>query len=84
MNIGASGRDYAMQLASGTLYAIQERIITKLLTIDATSREKAVTAQEANLNVQEKNWLNYIAGGFLAKVKKTKDKKYYLAAYYRK
>ena len=41
-------------------------------------KTKAVTAQKANLDMQEKNWLNYIAGGLFAKVKKTKDKRYYL------
>jgi hypothetical protein len=67
-----------MQVASGTLYATQQSIIAKLSAIGATSREKAVTAQEANLDMQEKNWLNYIAGGLFAIVKKTKDKRYYL------
>ncbi len=72
-----------MEVVSGTLFAIQECIIAKLLAMDATSREKAVTAQEANLSTKEKNWLCYIAGGLFAKVKKTKDHKYYLAKYYR-
>jgi hypothetical protein len=67
-----------MQVASKALYATQQSIIAKLLAVDATSREKAVTAQKANLDMQEKNWLNYIAGGLFAKVKKTKDKRYYL------
>jgi hypothetical protein len=72
-----------MEVASGALFATQQRIIFKLLAMGATSREKAVTAQEANLDMQEQNWLHYIAGGLFARVKKTKDKRYYVATYYR-
>lgn len=57
---------------------MQQRIIAKLRARDANSRGKAVTAQEARLDVQEQNWLHYVAGGFASKVKKTKDKRYYL------
>jgi len=57
---------------------MQQRIMAKLLAMGATSREKAVTAQEADLDMQEQNWLRYIAGGFASKVKKTKDKRYYV------
>ena len=67
-----------MEAASGTVFAMQQRIIAKLQVTDATSREKAVTAQEADLDMQEQNWLRYIAGGFLAKVKKTEGKRYYV------
>ena len=70
-----------MALVSGTLLAIQQRISTKLLEMEATSREKAVTAQEAHLDMQEQNWLNYIAGGLFARIKKTKDKRYYVLTY---
>jgi hypothetical protein len=72
-----------MEVVSGTLFAMQQRIIVKLLAGGATSREKAVTAHEAHLDMQEQNWLNYVAGGLLAKVKKTKDKRYYVATYHR-
>jgi len=72
-----------MEVASGALFATQQRIIAKLLAMGATSREKAITAQEANLDLQEQNWLHYIAGGLFARVKKTKDKRYYVATYYR-
>jgi hypothetical protein len=73
-----------MEQVSGTLFAMQERIIAKLLAVGATSREKAMSAGEAGLNIQEQNWLSYIAGGFLARVKKTKDKRYYVVTYHRK
>ncbi len=67
-----------MEGCSGTIYAMAQRIRVKLLALDATSKEKAVTAQEAKLNEQERNWLGYVAGGMLAKVKKTKDRRYYV------
>jgi len=72
-----------MEACSGTVFAMQQRIIVKLLATGATSREKAVTAQEAHLDMQEQNWLHYVAGGLLAKVKKTKDKRYYVVTYHR-
>jgi hypothetical protein len=72
-----------MEAFSGTLFAVRQRIIDKLLKVGATSKEKAVTAQQANLDMQEQNWLCYIAGGFLASVKKTKDKRYYVSSYRR-
>jgi hypothetical protein len=72
-----------MEVVSGTSFAMQQSIIAKLLAMGATSKEKAVTAQEAHLDTQEQNWLHYIAGGFLARVKKTKDKRYYVATYHR-
>ena len=70
-----------MALVSGTLLAIQQRISTKLLEMEATSREKAVTAQDAHLDMQELNWLSYIGGGLFARVKKTEDKRYYVLTY---
>ena len=66
---------------AGTLYALQQRIITKLRVMGATSREKAATAKEAHLDMQEQNWLHYIAGGFASRVKKTRDKRYYVLPY---
>ena len=53
------------------------RIVSKLKEVGATSREKAVTIEKAGFNLQERNWLNYVAGGF-SKVKKTKNKRYYI------
>jgi hypothetical protein len=71
-----------MKASSGTVYGIQQRIISKLLAIDATSMTKAVTAQGANLDMQEQNWLCYVAGGLNSKVKKTRDKRYYVSTYH--
>jgi hypothetical protein len=71
-----------METCSGTIFAMQQRIIVKLLVMDATSRKKAVTAQEAHLDMQEQNWLHYVAGGLNSKVKKTRNKRYYVATYH--
>jgi hypothetical protein len=67
-----------MEAVSGTLFAMEESIMTKLLAAGATSREKAATTQEAHLDVQEQNWLHYIAGGLFARVKKTGDGRFYV------
>ena len=67
-----------MEASSGTVFAMQYRIISKLIASDATSIKTAVTAREAHLDMQEQNWLHYIAGGLNSKVKKTKDKRYYV------
>ena len=68
-----------METCGGTIFAIQQRIIVKLVAKGATSIEKAASALEANFDMQEQNWLCYVAGGFASKVKKTKDKRYYVA-----
>ena len=71
-----------MKASSGTVYGIQQRIISKLLAIEATSIAKAATAQGAHLDMQEQNWLCYVAGGLNSKVKKTRDKRYYVSTYH--
>jgi hypothetical protein len=40
--------------------------------------EKAVTIEEAGLDLQEQDWLIYLAGGFLGEIKKAEDKRYYV------
>ncbi len=70
-----------MEVVSGVLFSMEESIRTKLLAAGATSKEKAVTAQEAHLDVQEQNWMHYIAGGMFARVKKTAANLYYVATY---
>jgi len=74
------GGDCDMEVVSGTIYKMEQYIRAKLLAAGAISREKAVTIQEAHFDMQEQNWLNYIAGGLFANVKKTADKRYYIAA----
>jgi hypothetical protein len=70
-----------MEVASGILYSMEERIRTKLIAAGATSHGKAVTADEADLDMQEQNWIHYIAGGMFAGVKKTASNLYYVATY---
>jgi hypothetical protein len=70
-----------MEVVSGVLFAMQESIRAKLLAVGATSRQKAVTVQEAHFDMQEQNWLHYIAGGLFASVNKTEDQRYYAATY---
>ena len=71
-----------MNVCFGNVYAMRQRIIAKLLASDATSRIKAVTAPEAQLDIQEQNWLCYVAGGLNSEVKKTEDKRYYITPYH--
>ena len=70
-----------MEVVSGVLFSMEERIRTKLIKAGATSQAKAVTAQEANLDMQEENWIHYIAGGLFAQVKKTAANLYYVSIY---
>ena len=62
---------------SGMAFKMEESIKAKLVELGATSRNNAITIQDANLDTQELNWLDYIAGGLFARVKKTQDKRYY-------
>lgn len=62
----------------GLQFVIHYRIITKLKKAGATSKEKAVTVEEAELDPQEQKWLDYFAGAFLGKIKKTRNKRYYI------
>jgi hypothetical protein len=68
-------------MQSGLIFKMQYRIRAKLETAGATSIDKAVTIEEADFNQQELNWLNYVAGGLVSEVKKTKDRRYYINAY---
>ncbi len=64
-------------IGSGIIWGLESSIKTKLLEIGATSIEKAATSQQAQLSTQEQNWLDYIAGGMFAKVKKTGNGRFY-------
>ena len=66
-----------MEAASGTVFKMEQGIKAKLVAAGATSEAKAVTVQEADLDIQEENWLGYVAGGLFATVKK-KGNKYYV------
>lgn len=57
---------------------MEDGIRAKLLKAKAVSKEEAVTIQEAHLDMQEQNWLDYVAGGLFSEVKKTRDRRYYI------
>jgi hypothetical protein len=63
---------------SGIQFKMRYRIISKIEKAGATSIEKAVTIEEAELDLQEQQWLKYFAGAFLDKIKKTKNQRYYI------
>jgi hypothetical protein len=63
---------------SGIQFKMRQRIVNKLDKAGATSIQKAVTTEEAKFDLQEQQWLGYFAGGFLSKVKKTRDQRYYI------
>ena len=62
----------------GLEFEMQHRLIRKLEKAGATSMEKAVTFEEAKLDDREEYWLDYFAGVFLGKIKKTKNRRYYV------
>ena len=59
-------------------FIMEQRLVRKFEKAGATSMEKAVTFLEAKLNHQEQYWLEYFAGSFLGKIKKTRNHTYYL------
>jgi len=63
---------------SGIQFEMQHKLIRKFEKAGATSEEKAVTSEEADLDLQEQYWLGYFAGTFLGKIKKTADHRYYI------
>lgn len=64
--------------AYGIQFVMQDRLVRKLEKAGAISMEKAVTFEEANFDEQEQYWLNYFAGVFLGKIKKTENNRYYI------
>ena len=63
---------------SGIQFKMHQQIIRKFKKVGATSKEKAATFEEADLDLQEQYWLPYFAGTFLGKIKKTEDHLYYI------
>jgi hypothetical protein len=63
---------------SGIQFKMQDKLIRKFEKVGATCLEKAVTFEEANLDDQEQYWLDYFAGVFLGKIKKTRNHRYYV------
>jgi len=63
---------------SGIQFKMHQRLIHKFEKAGALSEEKAVTFDEADLDLQEQYWLGYFAGIFLGRIKKTRDHRYYI------
>ena len=63
---------------SGIQFKMCHRIVSKLEKAGAISLQKAVTVEKAKFDLQEIEWLCYVVGGFLSKVKKTKTQRYYV------
>lgn len=63
---------------SGIQFKMRHRIVNKLEKAGATSIQKAVTIEKAKFDLQEIEWLCYVAGGFSSKVKKTQYQRYYV------
>ncbi len=63
---------------SGFQFKMHYKILHKLRKAGAISRDSAVTIEEANFDYQEQMWLDYFAGVFLGRIKKTKDRRYYI------
>lgn len=59
-------------------FVMELRLVRKLEKAGAISMEKAVTFLEAKFDEQEAYWLDYFAGDFLGKIKKTQNHMYYL------
>ena len=59
-------------------FGIHQSLIRKFRKAGAISEEKAVRSDEADLDLQEQYWLDYFAGTFLGKIKKTRDHRYYI------
>ena len=67
-----------MEKASTIFLKMEYSIRDKLRSVGATSIDKAVVIEEVNLDMQELNWLDCVAGGMFASVKKTRNKRYYV------
>ena len=57
---------------------MEYRIIFKLEIAGATSEERAVTIEKADFTPEEQQWLTYVTGGFFSRVRKTRDRRYYI------
>jgi hypothetical protein len=67
-----------METAAMTVCRMEDSMRAKLLKVKAISEDDAVTIREANFDMQELNWLDYVAGGLFAEIKKTADRRYYV------
>jgi len=63
---------------SGFQFKMHYKILNKLRMAGVISKDSAVTIGEAKFDNQEQMWLNYFAGTFLGRIKKTEDHRYYI------
>ena len=63
---------------SGFQFKMHYKILHKLRKAGAISKDNAVTSGEAEFDRQEEMWLDYFAGEFLGRIKKTQDRRYYV------
>jgi hypothetical protein len=71
------GRLFDLAL-SGIQFKMRYKIILRIEKAGGTSRENAVTFEEAGFDMQEQLWLPYFAGASSDIIKKTRDKRYYI------
>jgi hypothetical protein len=67
-----------MENVSTVFLKMEYSIGDKLRLVGATSIDKAVAIEEVDLDMQELNWIDYVAGGLFASVKKTRNNRYYI------
>ena len=63
---------------SGVQFKIHHKIILKIEKAGGTSQDKAVTIEEAGLNIQEQLWLDYFTGASIDIIRKIGDTRYYI------
>ena len=64
--------------AYGLQFEMEHKLVRKFKKAGATSFETALSEEDANLNVHEQFWLDYFAGIFLGKIKKTQNHRSYV------
>ena len=69
-----------MSAITYNMFGVEESIRAKLIAAGATSSEKAVTSEKAKFDMQEENWIHYLAGGLFARIKKVASNLYYVDA----
>ena len=62
----------------GLEFEMEHRIVQKFKEAGAISMEAAVSEEDAKLDVHEQFWLEYFAGIFFEKIKKTQKHMYYV------